>query len=661
MILISALKRLLTSRPSLLGVSAHMYLDSVAGMVATAASVTVSNVFRMIGTEAGLSMQSVAMKAQCIDQLNKTDAPPIPEARAHTYLLGVEFLVSLSDAPQDVRFPSTTPSQFKSPPPVPASLCAHLAHLTRRRFQKLSPPAWEWDCGCLALPTPRCPRNGFLTALAKAALPPRVVAAPLPTPMTRSPVSLEGLTLGLAGGGGSGGPPQPPGLSQHNLACLRALVAAAVFLAGTLGPSWFAVLKALRNVDNVLTTRSTTQLGPVAASTGAAAGTPSKRGAAQSEGQMGTGQLQLQQQRQQVAHPLLADADPESVQAAMQRLFDGNIMLDHSAFHDFVGALCKLSFEMGLWKEDNILSTSTSKAGFVTSRSEQFGRRRVGGIHIPWTLRSGDSSIARLGSIAALNIQCLVYRSPDVAWDAITSHLLFILRHLVAPQPIRLQAPLSDLQAAVQRRILDVLSQQIMLSGTTSSSTTMELRRFGLETLHQILQAVCRPTPSDPALQSSPPSPEAFRMRPPPLTHLQEKGYSVLIKIAFQSMTLICDSLSALSPDHLRLCITTLGQFGRQADTNIALTAVESLFWGVSDAIHKPNGARRTTSLRTARFRCTSYWEILRLCDDARPEVRLGAIQRLFRTLQLYGATLSLMILVDGGRGKGIRTRNPDG
>ena len=34
--------------------------------------------------------------------------------------------------------------------------------------------------------------------------------------------------------------------------------------------------------------------------------------------------------------------------------------------------------------------------------------------------------------------------------------------------------------------------------------------------------------------------------------------------------------------------------------------------------------------------------EILRLCADARPEVRMGAIQTLFRTLQLYGATLSL-------------------
>jgi hypothetical protein len=42
-------------------------LDSVAGMVATAASLTVSNVVGMIGTEAGLSVQSAAMKVHWCD------------------------------------------------------------------------------------------------------------------------------------------------------------------------------------------------------------------------------------------------------------------------------------------------------------------------------------------------------------------------------------------------------------------------------------------------------------------------------------------------------------------------------------------------------------------------------------------------------------------
>ena len=78
---ISTLQRLVTSRPSLLGVSVQMQgvgvppsdslsyshshsLDSVAEMVATAASATVSNVVGMIGTEAGLSLQSATMKVQ---------------------------------------------------------------------------------------------------------------------------------------------------------------------------------------------------------------------------------------------------------------------------------------------------------------------------------------------------------------------------------------------------------------------------------------------------------------------------------------------------------------------------------------------------------------------------------------------------------------------
>ncbi len=88
-LLISALKRLVTSRPALLGVSAQMHgvgvpasdlqphlhshhsLDTVAEMVATAASATVSNVVGMIGTEAGLSVQTATMKVQwCVSPIN---------------------------------------------------------------------------------------------------------------------------------------------------------------------------------------------------------------------------------------------------------------------------------------------------------------------------------------------------------------------------------------------------------------------------------------------------------------------------------------------------------------------------------------------------------------------------------------------------------------
>jgi hypothetical protein len=77
--LITALKRLVTEKPALLGVSSQMSgvgvplggdanygldVGGVAGIVATAASATVSGVAGLIGTEAGLSVQGSSMKLQ---------------------------------------------------------------------------------------------------------------------------------------------------------------------------------------------------------------------------------------------------------------------------------------------------------------------------------------------------------------------------------------------------------------------------------------------------------------------------------------------------------------------------------------------------------------------------------------------------------------------
>ena len=224
---------------------------------------------------------------------------------------------------------------------------------------------------------------------------------------------------------------------------------------------------------------------------------------------------------------------------------------------------------------------------------------------------------------------------------------------------------MGDMKAEVQQRVLRVLSQQVIYETTvtTTGTTSVELRKMGLETLHLILQSsghtlvvgweiifemlssVCKPATlsisesSDSLGYAS--TIETPKPKPPPLGYTNEKGYTSLVKIAFQSLTLVCDSLTSLSPDHLRLCIKTLGQFGKQADTNIALTAAASLLWGVSDSIQ----AKRKDTGKEPEY--STLWmflleELLGLCTDSRPEVRVGAIQTLFRTLQLYGATLSL-------------------
>ncbi|KAI0668157.1 hypothetical protein C8Q78DRAFT_980256 [Trametes maxima] len=748
--LITALKRLVTERPQLLGVCQQMFgigvsthpsssstenlygldVGGVAGMVASAASATVSGVANMISSEAGLSVQGSAMKLQCIDQLDKADSPPIPEA--YLYLLGVQCLVSLCEGFATFTAPlynsimvqkprSAGEPVIRAPPALdlsqlqsddPAAKQLHTVHnmvesgwpallaalsfiistnLSDELFVDVlaSYQALSTVSGMLGLTTPR---DAFFTSLARLAIPTRVVSsidsyvpAEPSTPRTAASAISESFGVSLPGAN-----TQPPGLSERNMACLKVLVASALFLAGSLGESWFDILEALQNADYVLTARGARPAANKRNTIGPGAGSlPGSRSVSTSGSspQIAASGSTQQAATTQPRHPLLADLEPESLQHAIQRLFDASKNLEDSAFCDFVKALCRLSAAMIGMQSDagEPLTAETESADEFASSAglsppvESAHRRRVSGIHLPRTLRSGDFGISKLGGVAMLNIHRLIYRLPEVAWDPITGHLLSVVRHPHAPPTIRTQAArvlddilvvvprnistMGELQPKVQRRVLDVLAQQVIPDSAVSSSTTVEIRRMGLETLHQILQSsghtlvvgwetifemlgsVCKPASTSPASLAPTPSSslqqELGRNRPPPLGYLNEKGYTSLVKIAFQSLTLVCDSLSSLSPEHLRLCISTLGQFGRQADTNIALTAAESLLWGVSDSIQ----AKRREEDKEPEY--SALWmslllEVLGLCTDGRPEVRVGAIQTLFRTLQLYGATLSL-------------------
>ncbi|KAJ6525079.1 hypothetical protein DFH09DRAFT_1250788 [Mycena vulgaris] len=704
--LITSLKRLVTEKPAVLGVSTQMFgigvqpdgasssgygLDvaGMAGIVATAASATVSGVVGMMGSSGGLSLQGSAMKLQW------QDAPPIPES--YIYLLAVqcirpraagEAVIRAPPALDLASLPETDPSTAQLRivsaiiesgwPALLAALSFIIAtNLSDDLFVEVlaSYQAMTNVAGMLGLVTPR---DAFFTSLSKFAVPTRVVSsldhsygAEAQTP--RSAASLSE-NLGF-----STGPAQPPGLSERNLACLKVLVASSLFLAGSLGESWFGILEALQNADYVLTSK-----GAVA---------PGKRGPFGGSGSVPGSRVVSSSGGSR--HALLSDLDPEALQTAIQRLFDASKNLEDDAFRHFINALCRLSAEMvGMQTEGDtqIVDASDSNhsldeppSATLSPRLEPAHRRRVSGIHLPRTLRSGDFGINKLGGVAHLNIHRLIYRSPDVAWDTTTNHLLSVICLTYAPQAIRVQAArvldeilvivprnlttTGSLQAEVQKRVLDVLAQQVVPDYSVvggSTTTSVELRRMGLETLHQILEAsghtlvvgwetifqilasVCKPPPpartaslDSISVLSSPSSP-VLRTKPMPLGlgNPSEKSYTALVKIAFQSLTLVCDSVSSLSPSHLRLCISTLGQFGRQADTNIALTAAASLLWSVSDAIQ----SKRKNAEEEPEY--NSLWmflllEVLGLCTDARPEVRDGAIQTLFRTMQLYGATLS--------------------
>ncbi|KAF8129901.1 hypothetical protein EV363DRAFT_1399707 [Boletus edulis] len=704
--LISSLKRLVTEKPALLGVSSQMMgvvtpshpesgssygldVGGVAGMVAnaaaTAASATVSGVVGMIGVGAGLSVQTSAMKLQCIDQLDKADSPPIPES--YVYLLGVQCIVSLCEGFASFTGPLYTSIMVQRPraagdpvirappaldlatlppdePPTrhlrivrsmvdngwPALLAALSFIISTNLSDELfvdvltSYQAMTNVAGMLALTTPR---DAFLTSLAKFAIPSRVVASLESYIEPATPRSGVSLTENL----GLTSPVQPPGLSERNLVCSKVLVSSALFLAGSLGESWYGIMEALQNADYVLTMKGSQPAS--ARRTGTFPGITSEAAKAAHP-------------PQPTRHPLLADIDPDNVQLAIQRLFEASKNLEDSAFQDFVNALCKLSSEM-IGMQSHRKSLLPFLPTTLSPRNDLFHRRRVSGIHLPKTLRSGDFGVERLGTVAMLNIHRLIYRAPEVAWNTTTGHLLSIISLPFAPQAIRVQAARvldeilvvvprnlsssGDLQALAQRRVLDVLSKQIVPAteaGAAGTSTNVELRRMGLEALHQILQAsghtlvvgwgsifemlgsVCKPpvlarTVSIDSVSTL--SMQDHRPKPLLLGYNNERG--------------IHGALSSLSSEDLRLCISTLGQFGRQADTNIALTAAESLLWGVSDSIQ----SKRKDAEEEPEY--SALWmflllEVLGLCTDARPEVRVGAIQTLFRAMQLYGATLSL-------------------
>ncbi|CAG8740188.1 7278_t:CDS:1, partial [Ambispora leptoticha] len=126
--------------------------------------------------------------------------------------------------------------------------------------------------------------------------------------------------------------------------------------------------------------------------------------------------------------------------------------------------------------------------------------------------------------------------------------------------------------------------------------------------------------------------------------------------------------LALLSPECLRQCIDTLGAFGLQMDDlNISLTAV-GLLWNVSDFIQTKRAELEKNNSQASKHEDTpnideeidqmigstltvrttnALWLLLllqlsKICSDPRPEVRNGANQTLFRTIDMNGAVLGI-------------------
>lgn len=389
----------------------------------------------MVSSEAPIFQIVAHGDSYSIDQLDKAESPPIPES--YIYLLAVQCLVSLCEgfascaAPlynsimvqkpraagePVVRAPSALEITTLSPddPATKQLRAVHdmiangwpafLAALTFIISTNLSDElfvdvlaafqALTTVSGMLALYTPR---DAFFSSLSKLAIPTRVVSS-LDSYSHAEPSTPRSATGTISENLGLTAPSVPPGLSERNMACLKVFVSSALFLAGSLGGSWFDVLEALQNADYVLTTKgarlAANKRNTIGMGAGSLPGSRVTSGASSDPAaQKGSGSGGPPTQPQtQVRHPLLSDLDAENMQSAIQRLFDGSKNLDDEAFHAFVSALCKLSATMiGMQSEESVIeveSTEELPVSSLLSPNESAHRRRVSGIHLPRTLVS---------------------------------------------------------------------------------------------------------------------------------------------------------------------------------------------------------------------------------------------------------------------------------
>ncbi|SGY81478.1 BQ5605_C009g05501 [Microbotryum silenes-dioicae] len=731
------------------------------GLAQVAGNVVGSSVGAGQANLPGLSIASSTLKLQCIDQLDKAEAPPMPET--YIFLLALQCLASLSDgfatytlsayssivAQQQRSEASSSSSSSSTHATAPGALSWDsldrsepkiAALMTVKDMAETSWPAFLASfsffigtnldddlftdvvtslqnftsvCGVLGLTTPR---EAFLTSLCKFAIPPTVVAhlasqdSSTAHPKTAASVLAIGAeSLGLT----SQAVALPVGLSTRNLACLKALMSVAQYLAGSLDATWYAVFETLQNADYILKANATRNSKKRAAPTAPPA-TPPRGNAANSSTPMSptssnfgaSGAASISKLPVQPT-----EADEQAVQASITKLFEVSKALDDEAFKWFVGSLCRLDGEMNgipMTEDGQVADTfGTALATPLdgTSQSVSGGARRLSsGITALATQRLSLTSfgVSKLGVIALMNLHRLIYRDAKLGWNLVTSHLLLVLHHTPAPSTIRLQAAEvldsillvapkniataeDTLQRRVQTQVLVALAEQAEPHMRIQTSTDIEIRRMALDTLFKILENdghsfiagwerifhVLR-TACPSHLQHPPPSPTVppDGMSSSGLDAISEDGdrsmstfsplrrstttdhriepsvtksskNSVLVRMSFPSLQLICtDFLGALTTDELRDCIGTLADFGKQKDdVNVALTA-GGLLWGVSDHLQ---AKRKEGSMEVAHGELWAFLlqQLLALCQDPRQEARDGAITTVFRSISLYGATLS--------------------
>lgn len=533
--LVAAFVRLSTEKPSVIGLGPQSSIP-VAGSASSGsdqAMLEASGIPGIISSSvgsgepaAGISTQWSTMRVPCIDQLDKTEPPSIPESYIYSLTLAciggfseglAKFILPLTvpERPrkkvrQTEMEPTTSESTIETPDskpklqrrnsvkknPVPVNpltltdhplfndvkICAGIvdecwpailatcstflyAALDTEYYHGLvrSFQKFTHVAGLLRLSTPR---NAFLTTLGKAAVPPNILAAngPSSPPPPATPTKEKASSMFM---------------NAKGLLSVDSLVSG-----GSISDrrgSGVEVVSSL-NTRNLLCLRALLNLGIALGPTLDSAwiivlGTLQQADlvlfSSAKSARTPTTNQKPERQADSDGNTLLANFGTEikAVETAASRLLESTMDFPNEAFVEVVTALCSL-----LGRED-LPKVREGSASFIPETPEQRRssqtHRRPHSINIaPGTQNQEDLfALAKLGDVASFNIDRLMESSPQSSgWAVLTSELIAAASSATTPATVRLRAA-----EIVVRLILEAAAFSLSLPDEARSEIQLRL------------------------------------------------------------------------------------------------------------------------------------------------------------------------------------------
>ncbi|KAG1571611.1 hypothetical protein G6F50_004463 [Rhizopus delemar] len=522
--MITGFGRLATEKPQSIGVN-QSGRESIDGSSHTGyTAYATQNISSSSSILESLSAASSTMRIQCIDQLDKSEPPSIPET--YIFYLALQCLNSIADGLAGFALSRFSPGSARTItdndplrqdlqlatemanvawPGLLAAMSFYLtANLDEELFQSTMKSYQNFAnvCGVLDLVTPR---DAFLTNLCKNTIPMiPILSSGLMSNSSKS--SSSNLTAAssthIPAISFSELPAQQQqtlasiNLNEKNLYSLRVLLNITMFLSNVMDSSWYLVLETFQLADFLLFNRPTPKT-PSNTSVPASASGASLRRTMTNSSASGIS-LSTQAATSQVK-----DSDHVAIiGASFQRLFENSKLLDNDSFIAFATSLCRLSSEVSgvpFNENDSVSSHKSSRVKIYNTRS---------------------FAIDKLQYVSTLDMNRLINSNNQSSeiWNLIMTHLIATANYPLTPASIRTQcceaiteiivdvmnfvlSEYKQVDENIQTRLLLALNQCINYTPSTKEEETLfqessainakasnEVQKMALETLNNVLQ-----------------------------------------------------------------------------------------------------------------------------------------------------------------------------